>query len=173
MPNENSGAGRRGGRGFLGAVNRGAEGARNAIPGTRNWQWQQTLDAAYLPGNWYDSQTRQWQLPGSGMVQNLRALFGGGSEPGQALPSWMVPGAQGQQPANPLAMPNYTDPNAWGPPENLAGQAPGLAPVTQGTATRGGGLRGTEIAAPLGISTPGNAYVNPWLGFWSRDRGEK
>lgn len=153
------------------SFNREVQGARNAIPGTQNHQWQQTLDALLLPGNLYNSETGQWQLPGAGTLRNLRGLFSPGapeSAPGQALPSWLMPGAVGAEPTNPLALPNYTDPNAWGPPESLAGPAPGLGVTRRPTARRGGLLSGNEIAAPLGIDTPNTAYVNPVLQFFDR-----
>lgn len=76
------------GRSFL---TREYRGARNAVPGTNNWQWQQTLDALALPGNWYNSQAPQgerWQVPG---VSGIRNLFGGDNsgQQGEAQGNWI------------------------------------------------------------------------------------
>lgn len=123
------------GRSFL---TREYRGARNAVPGTNNWQWQQTLDALALPGNWYNSQAPQgerWQVPG---VSGIRNLFGGDNsgQQGEAQGNWIQqmfgirPGGSqgGQQPGMMASLRNIfgirspqPGPNEWGPPSNLAG----------------------------------------------------
>lgn len=132
-------------------------GIRNAIPGTQNWQWQQTLDAltnTVLPGNWYNSETGQWQNPLTGRPfswsqPNARPLQPG-QVPGLSAGAMPGPAFGDQTGAGAIpAVPNYTDPNAWGPPEYLAGAAPNVRRPPP-TAVRGGRLRGSTIAEGRG-----------------------
>lgn len=125
-------------RGLSAARNYGTRqltGLRNAIPGTQNWDWRQTLDAAtntFIPGDWYNSATGRWQNPltgnpwGQGNAQPL--------QPGQ-VPHANMPAA---------------DPTAgagWAPAQ-MPGQLPqGQGPLRSyalppGQAVRGGRLRG-------------------------------
>jgi hypothetical protein len=123
---------------------------RNAIPGTQNHDWRQTFDAVtnpIIPGDWYNSATGQWQNPltgrpfGSPRAQQLQP----GQVPHAGVPALDPTMGTGGSPA----LPNYTDPNAWGPPEHLAGAAPSVRPMPapRAAAARGGGLRGDVIAS--------------------------
>ena len=154
------------------AANREINGARNAIPGTRNFNWRQTLDAALLPGNWYDSQGGGWQIPGSNMA---RDLFGR-SQQGESLPAWMNPGG-GPAPQGPSweqGLPNYSPDQTYAgpPPSNpYYGNGQGMFPMPQPQRPSGPGVRGGHVIAQgqdaqnmvEGMRGPMRQPGNDWL----------
>ena len=154
MPND---FGQRLGRGLMDRANREVRGLRNATPGTRDWQWQQTLDAAVLPGNLYNSETRRWQIPG---LDTLRNLFDrtNGAPQGQPLPEHMRYPSTGQpqQPGNAYER-GVAPTNSWdrppaesGPPAPNTGYGTGQGVFPQQGQPDAGAQRMSSMGAPEG-----------------------
>jgi hypothetical protein len=134
--------------GIRNRTRREVTGARNAVPFTQNWQPQQTVDALFLPGNWYNSQNEpgdRWlpQRAWNNVREGVQGLLGP-REPAPQDPNLMGPPVS-------LAGP---DPTAYGPPSSFAQPGPNewgpprsLMPTTAQPGRQGqAGRFGTTIA---------------------------
>jgi hypothetical protein len=150
-------------RGWLGDVGsaarnyggRAVSGIRNAIPGTQNHDWRQTVDAAtqgVLPLDFFNSQERRWNTP-------LEWFGLGGNRAGAPLPDWLQPGAASTQPEG-WAAPTLpgTLPQGQGPLMSHQNQPSRFAPGRASPSSGAGRMGGQTIAE-------GDAAVSMARGF--------
>jgi hypothetical protein len=102
--------------------NRLMQGLMAVVPKPGNFRdWRQMLDMGTnflgIPGDWYNSQTQQWNNPLEAF--GLNQLFGGGHQPTAPLPTGLNPNVPGAA--------TQPGPNTWS-----QGQVPGQQPQGNG-----------------------------------------